>query len=85
MLEALRIILLVAPSELLFLIGRVVSSIVVVVVASLRLLLPLIVSLTGCCRCATISKVLVIYDKVVGLGRIRCQIEVLAEEAEQLV
>ena len=78
-------ILLVAPSELLFLILRVISSKVVVVVASLRLLLPWIVSLTGCCRCAAISKELVIDDKVVGLGRIRCQIEVLAEEAEQLV
>ena len=85
MLEGLRLILPVAPSELLFFIGRVVAGKVVVVVASLRLLLPLIVSLTGCCRCSTISKVLVIYDKVVGLGRIRRQIEVLAEEAEQLV
>ena len=87
LLEALRLILLCTP-VLLLLIGILVSTFgvgeIVVVLASLRLL-SLVILLAGRCRCATIAKVLVKDDKVVGLGRVRPQIEVLAKEAEQLV
>ena len=87
LLEALRLILL-CTSVLLLLIGILVSTFgegeIVVVVASLRLL-SLVILLAGRCRCTTIAKVLIKDDKVVGLGRVRPQIEVLTEEAKQLV